>query len=253
MIPLVLSAFLAGFVDAVAGGGGLVQLPALFIFLPPALAANIPAVLGTNKLAAICGTSVAAAQYALKTPMNWRIVAPAGICAFAGSFLGARAISLLDPEMIRPVILALLVVVAIYSFTNKGFGQKQGLKLGEAARSWAAAGVGLSIGFYDGFFGPGTGSFLIFAFVGLFGFDFLLASASAKFVNFTTNIAAVSWFAGTGRIFYEYALPMAVANIAGAALGAKLAILKGNQFVRRFFLGMVLLLISRFAWEMIGG
>jgi uncharacterized protein len=107
------------------------------------------------------------------------------------------------------------------------------------------------IGFYDGFFGPGTGTFLILAFIGIFGFDFLLASASAKVINLVTNIAAVGWFVSIGKVPYKYAVPMAVANIAGGAIGARLAILKGNEFVRKFFLGVVLLLITRFAYELI--
>lgn len=249
MILLTLAAFLAGFVDAIVGGGGLIQMPALFVFLPPALAAEVPLVLGANKFSSVCGTTVAAIQYALRVTPPWRIVFPAAVLAFGGSLLGARAVSLLNPAHIRPVILILLIAVALHTYARKGFGQMKTVRLSEAARPWAAAAIGFVIGFYDGFFGPGTGSFLIFAFVGIFGFDFLLASASAKIVNLVTNIAAVGWFASIGKIPYAYAIPMAAANILGAALGARLAILKGNEFVRRFFLGVVLVLIARFAFE----
>jgi uncharacterized membrane protein YfcA len=249
MTLLILSAFLAGFVDAVVGGGGLIQLPALFVFLPAAAAVEVPAVMGTNKFSSICGTSIAALQYALKVRFQWRVLGPAALCAFVGSFIGARAVSLLNPAFIRPVILLLLVIVAIFTYARKNFGQARRSKLSGPVQFWAAAGVGLLIGFYDGFFGPGTGSFLILAFVGVFGFDFLLASASAKVVNLATNLAAVGWFASIGKILYFYAIPMALANIAGAAIGARLAILKGNEFVRKFFLGVVLLLIARFAYE----
>jgi uncharacterized membrane protein YfcA len=249
MILLILSAFLAGFVDAIVGGGGLIQLPALFVFLPAATATDIPAVMGTNKFSSICGTSVATVQYAVRVKLNLRILVPTAVCAFIGSFIGARAVSLLNPALIRPVILVLLVLVALYTYTRKNFGQMRHLRLSARAQLWAAMGVGSIIGLYDGFFGPGTGSFLIFAFVGVFGFDFLLASASAKVVNLATNLAAVGWFASIGKILFAYAIPMAVANILGAALGARLAILKGNEFVRRFFLGVVLVLIARFAYE----
>jgi uncharacterized membrane protein YfcA len=216
------------------------------------MAANVPAVLGTNKFSSICGTSMATLQYALKVKLNWRLLLPGAICAFVGSFLGARAVSMLNPELIRPVILVLLVFVAIYPYARKSFGQIRALQFSVRAQPWFAAAVGAVIGFYDGFFGPGTGSFLIFAFVGVFGFDFLLASASAKIVNLTTNVAAVSWFASTGNVLYYYAIPMALANMAGGFLGARLAILKGNEFIRKFFLAVVLLLIARFAYELFG-
>jgi uncharacterized membrane protein YfcA len=150
----------------------------------------------------------------------------------------------------KPVILLLLVVVAIYTYTRKNIGKSQGRKFTLRIEMLLALGLGATIGFYDGFFGPGTGSFLIFGFVGLFGFDFLLASASAKIVNLATNLAAVGWFGSTGNILYKYALPMALANILGAIIGSRLAMLKGNEFIRRFFLGVVLLLIIRFAYEL---
>lgn len=253
MILLTIAAFLAGFVDAIVGGGGLIQLPALFVFLPPALAAEIPMVMGANKFSSVCGTTVATIQYALRVTPPWRVVVPAAALAFFGSLLGARAVSFLNPDYIKPVILVLLLAVALHTYARKGFGQMKAPRLSEAARPWVAAGIGFAIGFYDGFFGPGTGSFLIFAFVGVFGFDFLLASASAKFVNLITNIAAVGWFASIGKVPWKYAIPMAVANVIGAAIGARLAILKGNEFVRKFFLGVVLVLITRFAYEIVLG
>jgi uncharacterized membrane protein YfcA len=249
MVFLVICAFLAGFVDSIVGGGGLIQLPALFVFLPPALAAQVPLVLGTNKFSSICGTTVATVQYARKVRMNWKILWPAAISAFAFSFLGARAVSLLNPRLIKPVILLLLVMVALYTYARKKSAPKP-LQIDPKWYLWLSLAIGSSIGFYDGFFGPGTGTFLIISFVGLFGFDFLLASASAKAVNLSTNIAAISWFAATGNILFSYGVPMAVANIAGSAIGSRMAILKGSEFVRRFFLGVVLLLIVRFAWEL---
>ena len=251
LVVLGICAFLAGFVDAVVGGGGLIQLPALLIFLPPDKAAVIPSVLGTNKLSSICGTSIALVQYARKIPFHWPTLAPATCAAFFCSYLGARSVAALDPALLRPLILGLLIGVAIYTFTQKNFGAIQRPPLPAQLQFWAGLGTGALIGFYDGFFGPGTGSFLIFAFVGLFGLDFLTAAANAKMVNFATNLAALLYFASTGSIYWEYALVMAVCNVAGAALGARLAILKGNLFVRRLFLFIIALLILRLGWEML--
>jgi len=249
---LCLFAFLAGFVDAVVGGGGLVQLPALFLLLPPESAAQTAVVLGTNKLSSLCGTSMAVVQYARRVPLNWRALLPAALVAFACSFLGARAVSLLAPAVLRPLILALLVGVAIYTFIRKDFGHRHAPRFTAERERLVGAGVGAVIGFYDGFFGPGTGSFLMFAFIGLFGFDFLTASASAKVVNFATNLSAVAYFAATDNLLYWPGVPMAACNVAGALLGARLAILKGNRFVRGFFLIVSGAMILRFGWEVLG-
>lgn len=246
---LCLFAFLAGLVDAIVGGGGLIQLPALFVFLPPNLAASIPLVFGTNKLAAICGTSVAMTQYARRVKIPWASVLPAAVAAFVPAAVGARVVQLVDNEFLKPLILLLMIAVAIYTYSRKDFGHIHAPKfMANDGRSFAAL-AGLLIGFYDGFFGPGTGSLLLFIFVGLFGFDFLTASASAKVINVATNLAAVVVFAAQGDILYDYALPMGVCNVAGALLGTRLAILKGNRFVRIVFLCVVGIMIARFAYE----
>ena len=250
MLLLCLAAFFAGFVDSIAGGGGLIQLPALFVFLPPAIAAQVPQVMGINKFSSICGTTVATIQYARKVDIQWRILIPMAIGAFVFSFLGARTVSILNPKLIKPVILILLVVVAVYTYSRKKSAPERALNVSPASRVLLAMVAGCAIGFYDGFFGPGTGTFLLISFVGLFALDFLHASAHAKAINLTTNIAAVAWFASTGNIPYHYAIPMALANIAGSLVGSHMAILKGSEFVRKFFLGMVLVLIGRFAYEL---
>lgn len=242
---------LAGFVDAVSGGGGLIQIPALFLFLPPALAASVPAVFGTNKVSSICGTGVAVIQYGLRVPIHWRSVLPAGATALVFAFLGARVVTLLRPEVLRPLILGLLVAVAIYTFWRKDFGRLHAPSLAPRIEQLAGLAVGAGIGFYDGFFGPGTGSFLIFIFIGVFGFDFLAASGSAKVINFATNLAAVAYFAANGHVLWKYGVPMAVCNVLGSLVGARLAILKGNAFVRGFFLVVVTAMILRFGWEVL--
>ena len=250
MLLLCLAAFFAGFVDSIAGGGGLIQLPALFVFLPPSIAANVPQVMGINKFSSICGTTVATIQYARKVKLQWRLLAPIAIGAFAFSFLGARTVSILNPRLIKPVILVLLAVVAVYTYTRKKSVPDSAFTIPDRYKPWVAFALGAAIGFYDGFFGPGTGTFLLIGFVSLFALNFLHASAHAKAINLTTNIAAVIWFASTGNIPYHYAVPMALANIAGSFIGSHMAILKGSEFVRKFFLAVVLLLIARFAYEM---
>jgi uncharacterized membrane protein YfcA len=182
-------------------------------------------------------------------PIPWRQVAPAAAIACGASGAGAWTVSRLAPELIRPPAFGLLVAVALYTFANKNLGATHAPKLTRAgAVGWGVL-VGGVIGFYDGFFGPGTGSFLMFAYVGLFGFDFLRATACAKVINLATNIAAVSYFAATGSIHYRYAIPMAACNVLGAMVGTRLAILRGNAFVRRLFLAVILLVLARFGWQ----
>lgn len=250
LLLLSVAAFFAGFVDSIAGGGGLIQLPALFIFLPSSIAANVPQVMGINKFSSICGTTVATLQYARKIKFRWSILLPIAACAYVFSFLGARTVSIIDPKLIKPVILVLLAVVAVYTYTRRKTAPATPISVPEKYRLPLAIVVGGAIGFYDGFFGPGTGTFLLIAFVSFFALDFLNASAHAKAVNLATNIAAVGWFAWTGNIPYQYALPMAAANVAGSFLGSRIAILRGSDFVRKFLLAVVLVLIMRFAYEM---
>ncbi len=248
---LCLFAFFAGFVDSVVGGGGLIQLPALFIFLPHSLSASIPAVFGTNKLSSICGTGLAAIQFSRRVPINWRSILPAGVAALGFSFLGARAVSSLQPQFLKPLIVALMVAVAVYTWWRKDFGTLHAPQFTVHRERQLGIIVGIVIGFYDGFFGPGTGSFLIFIFIGVFGFDFLSASASAKVINFATNLSAVAYFAATEKILYEYALPMGACNMLGSLAGTRMAIWKGNTFVRTLFLIVVSAMILRFGYEVL--
>ena len=239
-------AFVAGLVDAVVGGGGLIQLPALLIMLPQTAIASI---LGTSKFVSIAGTTIAVQQYAKQQKIEWQNTIPAMVTAFIFSFLGARVTSLLNPSLMRPVILGLLIAVAIYTFNKKDFGLFQISKLSRSQQWLYSVAIGCVIGFYDGFFGPGTGSFLIFAFVGIFGYSFLTASASAKVINFATNLAAILYFASTNNIIYFLGIPMAICNILGAFVGTKLAIKNGSQFVRKLFLIIVSLLILKLGYD----
>jgi uncharacterized protein len=244
-------AFLAGFVDAVVGGGGLIQLPALLLMLPPDQSADIAAVLGTNKAASIFGTGMAVAQYAPRVRFRWHAVMPAASAAFVCSWLGAMAVSHLDRRVLEPLILLMLVGVTLYTYVRPQMGQAHAPALASHHERAFGVAMGVLLGFYDGFFGPGTGSFLIFVFIGVFGFDFLNASASAKVVNFATNLAAVGLFASTGRILYRYALPMAACQMVGSVAGTRLAVLKGNRFVRVLFLVLASVLIARLGWDLV--
>ena len=248
LLALCAFAFLAGFVDSVVGGGGLVQIPALLILLPHET--PMADVLGTNKLVGVAGTATAAWNYARHVRIDWRATLPAAGCGFVFSLWGARTVSHLNPALLRPMVLGLLIAVAVYTFARKDFGALHAPHLAETRKRWIAASVGAVIGFYDGFFGPGTGSFLIFIFIGVFGFDFLMASASAKVINSATNLATVGYFCLTDHVLYRLALPMGVCNMLGSLTGTRLAILRGSRFVRWFFLVVVSAIICKLAYDL---
>ncbi len=210
------SSLLAGFVDAVVGGGGLIQIPALLILLP---GMPVATVLGTNKFASCAGTTIAVRRYARHVTIDWPTIAPAAFAAFVFAFLGSRAVTLLHTAFLRPIVLAMLIIVAIYVFFVKDLGLIHQPKHAAKKAQWLGIAFGAGLGFYDGFFGPGTGSFLIFVFVGIFGFDFLAASASAKVINLATNVASVIYFAWSGNIIYHYAIPMLCAAFSALQSG----------------------------------
>ena len=246
LLALVLAAFLAGGVDAVVGGGGLIQIPALFALHPGEPAATL---FGTNKCASIVGTANATWRYARRVEMPWRTILPAAAAAFAFSYAGAAAVAWLPKDAVRPLILALLVFAAVYTLKRKDFGQAHAPALAGYRELIYATLLGGVIGFYDGFFGPGTGSFLIFLFVRFFGFDFLHASAGAKVVNVATNLAALAYFVPNGYWLPVLAAAMAAANLGGSMAGTWLALRHGSGLIRRVFLLVVGVLIVRFAWD----
>jgi uncharacterized membrane protein YfcA len=248
-VYLCIFAFLAGFIDAVVGGGGLIQLPALLVFLPADSSRTLAPIWGTNKFSSICGTSMAVVNYTRRVQLHWPLIFPAALAALVFSFLGTRAVAHMRREALEPVVLVLMIAVAIYTFRKKDFGNLHAPRLTPARATTLAIVTGVVIGFYDGFFGPGTGSFLIFIFIGVFGFDFLHASANAKIINFATNLASVTYLAATHNILYRYAIPMALCNVLGSVTGTTLAILKGNRFVRALFLVVVSGMILRFGWQ----
>ncbi|HET6225097.1 MAG TPA: TSUP family transporter [Bacteroidia bacterium] len=243
-----LLAFSAGFIDSVVGGGGLIQLPALLILFA---GIPIPTLMGTNKFAGFSGTALATTRYLKQTNVPWKSIWPAIISALIFSFLGARVVSHIHKEDIKIIVLCLLVVVAIYTFLKKEFGLHHAPKLNVVQTATYSFLTGAILGFYDGFFGPGTGSFLIVVFISLFGFNFLIASASAKLVNCATNVSALTYFIISGQINYPLAISVAVFNMGGSFIGSKMAIQKGSAFVRTFFLIIVSAMIVKFGYDIL--
>jgi uncharacterized membrane protein YfcA len=240
--------FLAGFIDAIIGGGGLIQTPAILFTLPQY---PVPTLVGTTKIPSLGGSLMGAFQYSRRVAVVGKFIGPMMAIAFVASWLGAWTLTRVPNSFMKPFALVILIAVFIYTLTRKGFGQAPHRLVTanqQRVRMWL---MGALIGFYDGFFGPGTGSFLVLGFISLIGFDFLKASAYAKLVNAATNLSCTLFFANKGYILYAFALPMAVANLSGAFLGARLAILKGNSFIRVFFLLVIAATILRFAWDLL--
>lgn len=245
-LVLTAASLLAGFVDSIVGGGGLILVPALFAAFPHAPPATL---LGTNKSASMWGTATATWRYARRVPLRWSALLPAaGVCALA-AWLGAWVVTVVSPEALRRALPFVLAAVLVYTLAKKELGRHHAPMLARRHEAAAAALIGLVIGCYDGFFGPGTGSFLVFLFVRLLGYDFLHASASAKFVNVATNVAALVLFAVKGHIWWHLALPMALANVAGSLLGTRLALRHGAGFVRVAFIVVVTALILKTGYD----
>jgi len=240
--------FIAGFLDAIVGGGGLITIPALLINFPNV---NVPILFGSNKIAALSGTSIAAYHYSKKIKFNFKILFVIGFFSAIASFSGARVIDLINVNALKPLILIILILMAIYTALKKDFGSISTKTLTEKKQLIYGAGIGIVVGFYDGFFGPGTGSFLVMGFVLILGFDFLNASAYAKIINCITNFSALAVFISQGHFILHLALCMAISNILGNSVGTKFAFKKGNGFIRIVFLILVILMILRYGYEIL--
>ena len=245
-IFLAIASGFAGFVDAMAGGGGLIQLPALIVGLPNK---ELPLILGTNKVPSIFGTTAAARNYFKNIkpdiPLTLSMMGP----AFIGSMGGASLAAAVPKDFFKPFIVFLLVAVAIYTWVKPELGMNENLKYTHKKRLAIVALIGLLIGFYDGIFGPGTGTFLVFFLVSGIGYAFLKASGTAKLVNISTNAGAILSFQLTGHIWWQLGLLLAFANVTGAIIGSRLAIKGGSPLVRKVFLAVTFLLIARVAWD----
>ena len=243
---LAIASGFAGFVDAMAGGGGLIQLPALIVGLPNK---ELPLILGTNKVPSIFGTAAAARNFFKNIkpdiPLTLSMMGP----AFIGSMGGASLAAAVPKDFFKPFIVFLLVAVAIYTWVKPELGMNENLKYTHKKRLAIVALIGLLIGFYDGIFGPGTGTFLVFFLVSGIGYAFLKASGTAKLVNISTNAGAILSFQLTGHIWWQLGLLLAFANVTGAIIGSRLAIKGGSPLVRKVFLAVTFLLIARVAWD----
>ena len=243
---LAIASGFAGFVDAMAGGGGLIQLPALIVGLPNK---ELPLILGTNKVPSIFGTAAAARNYFKNIkpdiPLTLSMMGP----AFIGSMGGASLAAAVPKDFFKPFIVCLLIAVAIYTWIKPELGMNENLKYTHKKRLAIVALIGLLIGFYDGIFGPGTGTFLVFFLVSGIGYAFLKASGTAKLVNISTNAGAILSFQLTGHIWWQLGLLLAFANVTGAIIGSRLAIKGGSPLVRKVFLVVTFLLIARVAWD----
>jgi uncharacterized membrane protein YfcA len=239
---LLAASFFAGFIDSIAGGGGLIQLPALLIGLPKSETAEV---LGTNKLSAVFGTTTAAALYRKQIKPDPKILLAMGLPAFLGSAGGAVLASKIPTSSMRPMVLVLLIIVAIYTWFKPDLGKFENLRHLPKRRVQIAALAGVVIGFYDGIFGPGTGSFLMLILVASLGYAFITASAIAKVVNVATNVGAIMVFGVNGAVLWQIGIILGIANISGAVIGARLAIKGGSTLVRKVFLLVTVALIVK--------
>lgn len=248
IILLSISAFTAGFIDAVVGGGGLIQTPFLLITFPKM---PLPVLFGTNKIAALSGTSIAAFKYAKKITFNYKLLFVIALSCFISSYLGAQIINHIDSNLLKPLILVILIVIAVYTFIKKDLGAIETKELALNKQMMYGSCIGLIVGFYDGFFGPGTGSFFVLGFVVILGFEFVKASAYAKIVNCITNISALIVFIKEGNYILPLAILMAVFNIIGSYIGSHLALKKGNGFIRIIFLIIVSIMILKYGYDVL--
>ena len=252
LLTITLASGLAGFIDSIVGGGGLIMVPSLFAAYPSAAP---PSLLGTNKAASVWGTAFASWVYSKKVTLPLRGLLMGGVCALIGSFCGAWCVTLVPATSFKAALPIVLLALLIYTLLKKDLGQIHSPKFTAQQEAIRLGFIGALIGYYDGFFGPGTGSFFVFLLVRWLGFDFLHASAGAKILNTASNSAALILFTFQGFVWWYLAIPLAIANVLGSFLGTRLALKKGASFVRYFFIIIVSLLIlktsSDFIWPQI--
>lgn len=239
-------AFCAGFVDSIVGGGGLIQTPLSLAVLPQIPVATV---IGTLKIPAFTGTAFASFQYLKKIKIQWRLFIIMAFIAFLSAFLGSKLLTMIDNDFMKPLLFIVLILLFIYTIFKKDFGQAKAKSIDKKNAIIKGILIAFVVGMYDGFIGPATGTFFIVAFVSLLRMDFLQASSTAKLVNLATNFGSICLFLITGKIIWAIAIPMAICNGLGGFIGAKLAISKGNKFIRYIFMFVILLSICRFGYE----
>ncbi|HEY3270938.1 MAG TPA: TSUP family transporter [Geothrix sp.] len=251
LLLLMLAALTAGFIDAVVGGGGLITVPALMIGLPAGT--PLPTLLGTNKVVAVTGTTMAAGKFLRSGALSWREMVVPVLASALGASGGVWLTYRVHADFLKPVMLGLLVVMLAFTLLKPDLGSLHAPRYGLHHQRGLAAAIALALGFYDGFFGPGTGSVLIFLFVAALGFDFLRSSALAKSVNWASNLTAMTLFVWQGSWLPSVALGMAAANGVGGYLGAHVALNRGSRWVRGVFISVVGALILRLGWQVLRG
>lgn len=244
LVAASLASFAAGFVNAIAGGGGLVSIPILFGMFPDAAPATL---FGTNKAAMVWGTIWASGAYARRVRLPWSMLVPGIGAALVGGSLGAWLVAQVPGGWLRLALPFMLAVVFVYTLSVHDLGRVHAPRYPPPVEAWLGMLIALALGVYDGFFGPGTGSFFIFCFVRLLGYDFLHAVASAKVLNTATNVASLAFFAWSGDVWWTFGVPMAVANVAGSICGARLALAHGSRLIRWVFLAVTAALILKSA------
>ena len=249
LVIATLASALAGFIDAIVGGGGLILLPTLFAVYPQVAPATL---LGSNKSASVWGTAFASWRYARQVSLSWRILLPATAVTMLGSWLGAWAVTHTSPEFLRRLLPAVLVLLLIYTLLRHDLGRDHAPRWRPRTELMLTACIGAGIGFYDGFFGPGTGSFFVFLLVRVLGYDFLHASAAAKWLNLSSNASALVWFGWSGHVWWHLALPLAVANVLGSWMGTRMALRHGAGFVRLMFIAVVCALVLKTSYDAFG-
>lgn len=245
LILLCLIAFLAGFVDAVVGGGGLIQVPAGLILMPTQA---VSTVIGTLKVPSFIGTCFATYQYLQRVKIPILSILVFTSIAFLAAFSGSLLLTRMSSQFMKPVIFFVLLVMAIYTFTKKDLGQSE-QKNQVTFPMLKGILICLIIGFYDGFIGPGAGSLFVLAFIAILGYDFMHASAHAKIVNLSTNLGSIILFIGKGVILWPVAIPMSICNATGGFLGSRMALKKGNQFIRKIFLIVIVATLFRLGYD----
>ena len=247
LVFILVAAFAAGFVDAIAGGGGLIQLPALLISFPDREVAEVA---GTNKLGSIFGTSAAALNYRRNIKTDPKLLLAMVLPAFIGSGSGSLLATQISTEQLKVAIVVMLVAVFVYTLARPELGKVEVLKGAAKRQRTVGAVAGLTIGFYDGFIGPGTGTLLMIVLVAALGFAFVGASAIAKVVNVATNFASILVFGISGSIMWVVGLAVGICNLAGGIIGSRVAIRRGSDFVRKFYLVVTFALIVRVLFDL---